>query len=66
MYTSFYFVRHAESLHNERATLVKNQNNLGKNADISKIPEYREVKYGPAYFDCGITVQGYEECALAR
>lgn len=66
MYPSFYFIRHAESLHNERATLVKTKHGLGKHDDISKMPEYREVKYGDMYFDCGITQQGYGECEQAH
>lgn len=66
MYPSFYFIRHAESIHNERASLVKSKHGLGKSDDISKMPEYREVKYGSDYFDCGITEKGFGECLQAR
>jgi broad specificity phosphatase PhoE len=44
---------------------VKSQLNLGKHDDISKVPLYKEVKYGDEYFDCGITEKGYGECERA-
>lgn len=40
-YPGVYFVRHAESLHNERASLVRKLYNLTEKDDIQKYKEYQ-------------------------
>ena len=65
-YPAIYFVRHAESLHNERATLVRKKYGLSDKDDIQKYDDYKEVKFGVDYFDCGITEGGYIECEDSR
>lgn len=41
VYPAMYFVRHAESLHNERATLVRKKYNLSEKDDVQKYEDYK-------------------------
>lgn len=66
MYPSFVFIRHGESLHNERTKRAVSKYSSLSNMNGSKInfketADYRDIKFDPYLIDEGITKQGEAE-----